>query len=117
MSQSGGARTFRALPETAGKQGRAMYDTMIESSELASTIIVGLALIYLVFGLASPSWAFAPGRGAVVLRAGLAMVFAAVLFLGVIAYTHSQPDGPHSAEGYINDYFAEQGAPPAQPAP
>ncbi len=52
-----------------------------------------------------------------VLRAGLAMVFAAALFIGVIAYTHSQPDGPHSAEGYINDYFAEQGAPPAQPAP
>ena len=94
-----------------------MYDRMIESSELASTIIVGLALLYLVVGLASPSWAFAPGRGAVVLRSGLAMVFAAVLFIVVIAYTHSQPDGPHSAEGYINDYFAEQGAPPAQPAP
>ena len=45
------------------------------------------------------------------------MVFAAVLFVGVIAYTHSQPDGPHSAKGYINDYFAEQGAPPAQPVP
>jgi hypothetical protein len=93
-----------------------MYDRIIESSELASTIIVGLALLYLVAGLASPSWAFARGRGAVVLRSGLAMVFVAVLFIGVIAYTHSQPDGPHSAEGYINDYFAGQ-APPAQPAP
>ena len=94
-----------------------MYDRMIESSKLASTIIVALALLYLVAGLASPSWAFAPGRGAVVLRSGLAMVFTAVLFIGLIAYTHSQPDGPHSVEGYINDYFAEQGAPPAQPAP
>ena len=94
-----------------------MYDRMIESSELASTIIVGLALLYLVAGPATPSWAFAWGRGAVVLRSGLAMAFAAVLLIGVIAYTHSQPDGPHSAKGYIDDYFAEQGAPPAQPAP
>jgi hypothetical protein len=94
-----------------------MYDRMIENSELASSIIVLLALLYLVVGLARPAWAFARGRGAVVLRSGLAMVFAAVLFIGVIAYTHSQPDGPHSVEGYINDYFAEQGAPPPQAAP
>jgi hypothetical protein len=94
-----------------------MYDRMIENSELASSIVVILALLYLVVGLARPAWAFARGRGAVVLRSGLAMVFAAVLFIGVIAYTHSQPDGPHSVEGYINDYFAEQGAPPAQAAP
>lgn len=93
-----------------------MYDSMIENSEVASSIIVMLALLYLVVGLASPTWAFAPGRGAVVLRSGMAMVFAAVLFLGVIAYTHSQPDGPHSAQGYINDFFAEQGT-PAQPGP
>ena len=94
-----------------------MYDTMIDSRQLAATVIVGLALLYLFAGLVSPSWAFAPGRGAVVLRAGLAMVFAAALFIGVIVYTHSQPDGPHSAQGYINDYFARQEAPPAQPAP
>jgi hypothetical protein len=94
-----------------------MYDRMIENSELASSIIVLLALLYLVVGLARPAWAFARGRGAVVLRSGLAMVFATILFIGVIAYTHAQPDGPHSVEGYINDYFAEQGAPPAQAAP
>lgn len=94
-----------------------MYDRMIENSELASSIIVILALLYLVVGLARPAWALAGGRGAVVLRSGAAMVFAAVLFIGGIAYTHSQPDGPHSVEGYINDYFAEQGAPPAQAAP
>lgn len=94
-----------------------MYDRMIENSELASSIIVILALLYLVVGLARPAWALARGRGAVVLRSGVAMVFAAVLLVGVIAYTHSQPDGPHSVEGYINDYFAEQGAPPAQAAP
>jgi hypothetical protein len=75
-----------------------------------------VALLYLFAGLANPSWALASGRGAVVLRAGLAMVCAAALFIGVIAYTHSQPDGPHSAQGYINDYFAGQEA-PAQPAP
>jgi hypothetical protein len=94
-----------------------MYDWMIESSELASSIVVVLALLYLVAGLVRPSWAFAPSRGTVVLRSGLAMVFAAVLFIGVIAYTHSQPDGPHSAKGYIDDYFAEQGALPVQPVP
>ena len=99
--------------------GEGTRDVRHDDRELAARLHRDrrLALLYLFAGLASPSWAFASGRGAVVLRAGLAMVFAAALFIGVIAYTHSQPDGPHSAEGYINDYFAGQEAPPAQPAP
>lgn len=81
-----------------------MYDSLIESSQLAAGVIVGLSVLYLVAGLARPSWAWALGRGAVVLRAVLAMVFAAAIFIGVIAYTHAQPDGPHSMDSYLKDY-------------
>jgi hypothetical protein len=84
-----------------------VYDSLIESSELAAAIIGGLALLYLVAGLASPSLAFASGRGA--------------LFIGVIAYTHMQPDGPHSMDSYLKDYNPQPAQaseqPEAAPAP
>jgi hypothetical protein len=92
-----------------------VYDSLIESSQLAAGVIVGLSLLYLVAGLARPSWAWASGRGAVVLRAVLAMVFAAAIFIGVIAYTHAQPDGPHSMDGYLKDYNPQPAPGPAQP--
>jgi hypothetical protein len=91
-----------------------VYDSLIESSQLAAGVIVGLSLLYLVAGLARPSWAWASGRG-VVLRAVLAMVFAAAIFIGVIAYTHAQPDGPHSMDGYLKDYNPQPAPGPAQP--
>jgi hypothetical protein len=101
-----------------------VYDSLIESSQLAAAVIAGLALLYLVAGLANPSLAFASGRAAVVLRAVVAMISAAALFIGVIAYTHMQPDGPHSIDSYLKDYNPhppqaseqpEAAAAPAQP--
>jgi hypothetical protein len=98
-----------------------VYDTLIESSQFAVVVIVGLALLYLVAGLARPSWAWASGRGVVVLRAALAMVVAAAIFIGVIAYTHAQPDGPHSIDSYLKDYNPQptpgSAQPDAAPAP
>ena len=98
-----------------------MYDSLIASSELAAAIIAGLALLYLVAGLASPSLAFASGRGAVALRAVIAMISAAALIIGVIAYTHMQPDGPHSMNSYLKDYNPQPAQaseqPEAAPAP
>ena len=91
-----------------------MYDSLIESSQFAAAVIAGLALLYLVAGLASPSLAFASGRGAVVLRTAVALIPATALFIGVIAYTHMQPDGPHSMDSYLKDYDP-QPAPAAEP--
>lgn len=44
----------------------------------------------------------------VVLRAGLAIVLAAGAFVGVLAYTHAQPDGPHSMKSYLDEVTPEQ---------
>lgn len=92
-----------------------MYDSLIQNTHLAATAIFVLAVLYLLVGLASPSVAGAGGRGAVLLRSGLAIVLAIGLAVGVIAYTHAQPDGPHSMEGYLRDYNPTP-EPPAQPA-
>lgn len=94
-----------------------MYDNLIESSQLAAAVIAGLALLYLVAGLASPSLALASGRGAVVLRAVVALISATALFIGVIAYTHMQPDGPHSMDSYLKDYNPQPTRAAEQPAP
>jgi hypothetical protein len=32
------------------------------------------------------------------------LISAIALFIGVIAYTHMQPDGPHSMDSYLKDY-------------
>jgi hypothetical protein len=94
-----------------------VYDNLIESSQLAAAVIAGLALLYLVAGLASPSLAFASGRAAVVLRAVVALISATALFIGVIAYTHMQPDGPHSMDSYLKDYNPQPVPAADQPAP
>ncbi|CAN1722243.1 conserved protein of unknown function [Hyphomicrobium sp. 1Nfss2.1] len=99
-----------------------MYDSLIQNTHLIATIIFGLAIIYLLVGLISPAWAAASGRGAVVLRSTLGVLLSIGLAVGVIVYTHMQPDGPHAVEGYIKSHDWEQyrtskpqGAPEAPP--
>jgi hypothetical protein len=97
-----------------------MYDGLIQNTHLVATIIFALAVLYLVLGLAQPAWAGAPGRGTVVLRSMLAVLLAVGLAIGVIAYTHMQPDGPHSFDSYMKDFNPEQlqsEKPDVQPAP
>ncbi|WP_072374830.1 hypothetical protein [Hyphomicrobium sp. NDB2Meth4] len=100
-----------------------MYDSLIQNTHLIATIIFGLAIIYLLVGLISPAWAAASGRGTVVLRSILGVLLAIGLAVGVIVYTHMQPDGPHAVEGYIKNHDWEQyrtskpeEAPPPAPA-
>ena len=85
-----------------------MYDSLIVNTHLAATIIFGLAVLYLLVGLISPSLARAAGRGAVVLRSILGVFLAIGLAVGVIVYTHMQPDGPHSMKTYLKDFDWEQ---------
>ncbi len=97
-----------------------MYDRLIENTHTAAAIIFLLALAYLFTGLLRPSLAGAAGRGSVVLRSVLGIFLAIGLYVGVIVYTHMQPDGPHSIDNYIKNhdweqYRSEQGEP--QPAP
>jgi hypothetical protein len=85
-----------------------VYDALIQNTSL---VVVGaflLALVYLLVGLIRPSWARASKRRWVLARAVCIMLLAVVGYVGVIAYTHAQPDGPHSIEGYLNDVPAEQ---------
>jgi hypothetical protein len=85
-----------------------MYDSLIVNTHLAASIIFGLAVIYLLAGLISPALARASGRGVVVLRSTLGIFLAIGLAVGVIVYTHMQPDGPHSMKTYLKDYDWEQ---------
>ncbi len=85
-----------------------MYDSLIVNTHLAATIIFGLAVLYLLVGLISPSLARAAGRGAVVLRSILGIFLAIGLAVGVIVYTHMQPDGPHSMKTYLENYDWEK---------
>lgn len=99
-----------------------MYTSLIENTHALAAIVFLLAVLYLIIGLVRPSWAGARGRGSVVLRSVLGIFLSIGLFVGVIVYTHMQPDGPHSIEGYIRDYDweqhrAERGEQPAPAAP
>jgi hypothetical protein len=97
-----------------------MYDSLIQNTHLVATIIFVLAVVYLVLGLAQPAWAGAAGRGTVVLRSLLGVLLAVGLAIGVIVYTHMQPDGPHSFDSYMKDFDAKQlesEKPEVQPAP
>ena len=85
-----------------------MYDSLIVNTHLAASIIFGLAVIYLLAGLISPALARASGRGVVVLRSTLGIFLAIGLAVGVIVYTHMQPDGPHSMKTYLKDYDWQQ---------
>lgn len=97
-----------------------MYTSLIQNTHLAATVIFIVAVLYLFVGLVRPSWAGAAGRGAVVLRSTLGIFLAIGLGVGVIVYTHMQPDGPHSIDTYIkshdwDQYRSEQGEAPAAP--
>ena len=85
-----------------------MYHSLIVNTHLAASIIFGLTVLYLLAGLISPSLARASGRGIVVLRSILGIFLAIGLAVGVIVYTHMQPDGPHSMKTYLEDYDWEQ---------
>ncbi|MFA5900572.1 MAG: hypothetical protein WC829_15840 [Hyphomicrobium sp.] len=99
-----------------------MYEGLTNVTHLIATIIFVFALIYLVLGIVRPSWAGAVSRGSVILRSVLGIFLAIGLAVGVVVYTHMQPDGPHSVNTYIKNYDWEQhrhekdAAPPATPA-
>jgi hypothetical protein len=96
-----------------------MYDSLIVNSHLVAAIVFGVAVLYLLAGLISPVLARASSRGVVVLRSVLGIFLAIGLAVGVIIYTHMQPDGPHSMKTYLKDYNWEQhkseGADPPPP--
>jgi hypothetical protein len=85
-----------------------VYDALIQNTSVAVVAAFVVALLYLLIGLMRPSWAWASKRRWVLLRAVGLMLVAVAGYIGVIAYTHAQPDGPHSIKGYIDDVPPEQ---------
>ena len=61
MPQSGRPRSFRTRLALLGEGGRAMYDTMIENSQLAAIASSAWRCSILSLGSPDPSWAFAVG--------------------------------------------------------
>jgi len=95
-----------------------LYTSLIENTHLAAAIIFLFALGYFFLGLLSPSLAGAAGRGSVVLRSTLGVFLALVLYVGVIAYTHAQPDGPHAIGTYIKSHdWGQYRSEPETPVP
>lgn len=98
-----------------------MYDTMITAAELTFALGLVAAALLFVLGMINPGWTRSAGRGGVTLKA-LGVAFLGFAFWsGVIAYTHMQPDGPHSLDTYLKDMKPEdwerlrQGQQPEQP--
>jgi len=89
-----------------------LADRLIAGAETALALASALALLYLVVGLIRPAWAWATKRRSVVQRAIAIMLLAVVGFVGVIGYTLTLPDNPHSIERYLKD-FDKQGEPSA----
>jgi hypothetical protein len=85
-----------------------MYHSLIVNTHLVAAVVFALSVVYLLAGLISPALARASGRGVVVLRSILGVFLAIGLAVGVIVYTHMQPDGPHSMKTYLEDYDWEQ---------
>lgn len=77
-------------------------------ASLAFLIFLGAGVLHLLLGLISPAWVGRKGRGTVLLMTLATWLAGAAIWAGTIAYTHSHPKGPHSAKGYIEDYFADQ---------
>jgi hypothetical protein len=90
-----------------------LADRLIASADLGVVVAFGLALLYLLLGLARPSWAWATKRRSVVLRSIGLMLLSLVGFAGVIGYSLTLPDSPHSIERYLKDYDFEQAKKPA----
>jgi hypothetical protein len=85
-----------------------LADTLIACADLGVVVAFGLALLYLFVGLVRPSWAWATKRRSVVLRSFGLMLLSLVGFAGVIGYSLSLPDSPHSIDRYLKDYDFEQ---------
>jgi hypothetical protein len=99
-----------------------VYDNLIENTVTGVQLALLFALLYLVIGLIRPRWAGAAGRGSVVLRSFGIALLAVLAFAGVIGYTHSQADGPHSIDSYLkdmteDDWRALRGEPAPAPTP
>lgn len=67
-----------------------------------------LAAVQLLVGLVRPSWVWRKGRGGVVLVSLTLGLLGVLAYAGIIGYTHSHPNGPHSMKGYLEDYVTEQ---------
>jgi hypothetical protein len=69
---------------------------------------LAVAALHLILGLLRPGLVWRKGRGGVVLMSLGLGVLGFLTYAGIVAYTHSHPNGPHAFQGYLDDYVAEQ---------
>ncbi len=80
------------------------YDTLVllqDAAKLFFSVAVIGGLIYLVAGLARPSWLGLTRRRWAVLHALGVWLLGFVVVAGTLVYTHSHPNGPHSFRSYM----------------
>lgn len=76
-------------------------------AQLVFTVCLFGGIAFLLAGLIRPRWVgFAKRRWVVLSTVGIWFLGSAI-YGGAIAYTHSQPNGPHAFESYMDDWIAK----------
>jgi hypothetical protein len=79
-----------------------------DAAELISVVCVFGGLAFLLAGLMRPGWVGFSKRLWVVPGALGIWLLGVVVYGGAVAYRHSQPNGPHAFEGYMDGWTAQQ---------
>lgn len=69
--------------------------------------LLSLGALYLIVGLAGPATARARSRWRVFGRAAATWLTGIVIYAGTVVFTHSHPNGTHSAKRHIDNYFSD----------
>lgn len=86
------------------------YENLIRlqnTAEILATVCFVGGLAFLIAGLVRTHWVGFSRRRWVVLSALCIWLLGLITYGGVIGYTHSQPNGPHSFESYMDGMMAQ----------
>ncbi len=77
------------------------------AAEILSTACLFGGFLFLVLGLIRSRWVGLSNRIWVVVSTFGIWLLALVIYAGAIGYTHSQPNGPHAFESYMDGMTAQ----------
>lgn len=78
-----------------------------EAAQMVFAICLFGGVLFFLLGLIKPNWVGFAKRRWVVLTTLAVWLFGAVTYGGAIAYTHSQPNGPHAFQSYMDGFVAK----------
>ncbi len=87
------------------------YDQLILLQNTAKVffwLCIAAGSISFILGMYKPTWAGVSKRRWVVLRSIGILALGFVVVAGTIFYTHSQPNGPHAFNTYLESYAAKK---------